>query len=317
MPFVHPIPEQKLSLLTLTLLLLIARPSPAQQKLDLRLHFTKDDVRTMTVTLEQTVDQTTLQTKPDRLTQKLTLGYTIKVEDVDDRGQATVSLRYDSEAYHSTSGSTTIDYDSTQPAAVEPPVAAALAALVGQSYSFTVSPEGQVTRVTGLDKLANTVIAKLAGVEGPARLAAERILRQQLSEPSVKASLQNLFAPFPDHPVAVGESWAHNIQLNTGFNLALDTTCTFKSRDNGIATIEISGHFATPGSVFMELNQTRFSYDFRGDTRGQIQIQESTGWTISSAATQSLAGAATTASPNVAPQSIPLKVESTLKALSK
>ncbi len=296
--------------------LVVVVPAFAQEKLDLRPHFAKDDVHSITVTLDQTIDQT-VQDKPERLTQRITTGYTLKVEDVDEKGQATLSLRYDSQAYHATSGSTTIDYDSTQPGTVEPAIAAPLVALIGQSYIFTVSPEGQVTRVTGLEKLGNMVVNKLTGVDGPARIAVERTIRAQLSEPNVKATLQNLFAPIPDHAVAVGESWPHTAQVNAGIPITLETTCTLKSRENGIATVEISGHFSTAATGPVELGQTRFSTNFQGDTRSQIQIQESTGWTTHSTTTQSLAGTATTQSPVVPEQSIPLKIESTLATIAK
>jgi hypothetical protein len=295
-----------------SILLVTTSAALAQEKVDLRLRFAKDDVQSMTVTLEQTIDQT-VHDKPERLSQRITTGYTMKVENVDEHGQATVSLRYDSQAYHMTSGTSTIDFDSTQPGTVEPQVAAPLAALIGQSYTFTISAEGQITRVTGLGKLADQVVSKLTGVDGPARLATERVIRAILSEAGVKATLQNLFAPFPDHPVAVGESWPHTTQINSVIPLTLETTCTLKSRDNGVATIEISGHYSTPANSTMELGQTKFTCEFQGDTRGRIEVQESTGWTVGSTTTQSLAGAATTKSP-VDTQSIPIKVDSTLKA---
>src|SRR6185369_8355053 len=100
----------------------------AQEKLDLRPRFAKDDVHSITVSLDQTIDQT-VHGKPENLNQRITTGYTLKVEEVDERGQATLSLRYDSQAYHSTSGSSTVEYDSTQPGTVEPAVAAPLAVL--------------------------------------------------------------------------------------------------------------------------------------------------------------------------------------------
>src|SRR5262249_51933381 len=151
---------------------------------DLRLHFARDEVQSMSVTLEQTIDQT-VQGKPERLSQRITTGYTLKVENVDEHGQATVSLRYDSQAYHMTSGATTVDFDSTEPGTVAPQVAAPLAALIGQSYTFSVTAEGQVTRVTGSGRLADQVVGKLTGVDGPARLATERVIRATLSEAGV------------------------------------------------------------------------------------------------------------------------------------
>ncbi|HEY8748745.1 MAG TPA: DUF6263 family protein [Tepidisphaeraceae bacterium] len=298
----------------LALLALAGPPVFAQEKLDLRLRLSKDDVHAMNVTLDQTIDQT-VQGVAQHITQTLNLGYTLKVEEVDDHDQATVSIHYDSIALRSKSPAGDANYDSTQPATVMPPAAVGLATLIGQSFTAVVSAEGQVSSIKGVDKLANTVLAKLSGVEGPARIAAEKVIRQHLSEAGMKNSLQNLFGIVPDRPIAVGESWVRSPQAMPGFGVILETTCTLKNRENGIATIEVAGHFSTASGATLELGQSKFDYEFHGELLGQLQVQESTGWISSSTLTQSLAGAATTRSPNVSPQSVPVTIESKIKTV--
>lgn len=288
----------------------------AQEKLDLRLRFSKGDVHAMTIGLEQTIDQT-VQGAPQRTTQSTRLGYTLKVEDVDGQGAARISIRYDTAAYHVKTPAGEVDYDSTQAGAGAPPaMAAGLAAVVGQGYSFTVTPEGKVTQVTGLEKMLNAVMSRL-NVEGPARLAAEKVLRQQLAEPNVRSNLQGMFAPFPDHPVAVGESWSRTAQISLGFPLETQTTYTLKARDKGIAIVDVAGHSSTAPDAALDLGQTKMSYDLKGDIHGQLQIQESTGWTWLSDSTQTLKGSATLRSPNVEPQTVPVSVESRMKSGQK
>ena len=310
-------PPMRVFLFILPALILAAAPRAfAQDKLDLRLRFTKGDTHSMTVSLDQRIDQT-VQGVAQHVAQTFNLSYTFKVDDVDDRGQATLSLHYDSIEYRVKSPAGEANYNSTQPSTLDSPLTASLATLVGQGFTFTISPEAQISQVTGLDKLSNTVLAKLSGVEGPARVAAEKVIHQQLSEPSVRASLQNLFAPLPDHPVAIGESWSRPTQANQSFALTLETTCTLRSRDNGIATIEISSHASTLPNSILDLGQTKFAYNLLSESHGQIQIQESTGWTTQVTSTQSLAGNTVTQSPNSAPQNVPLAIESKLNGMQK
>jgi hypothetical protein len=296
---------------------LLAPFARAQDKLDLRLHFSKGDVHDMVITLDQTIDQT-IQNTRQQTTQSITIGYTFTVDDVDDQGTASISVRYKSVAVHSKSQAGEVNYDSTQPGTYVPSVVGSLTALVGQGYSMKIAPSGTVTQVSGLDALLKLVLGKLSIPEGPVRTAAELALKQRLDEQNVKASLASIFAPFPAEPVAIGQSWYHKTQLNLGFPLTVETTYTLKSRDNGMATVELVGRASTaPGSTIDLGQQSKMTCDLQGELHGQIQIQESTGWPWLATTTQTLTGNATVQSPIAPTQVVPITVESKLKTEQK
>ncbi|HSZ58373.1 MAG TPA: DUF6263 family protein [Tepidisphaeraceae bacterium] len=298
-------------------LALLAPFACAQDKLDLRLRFSKGDVHDMVINLDQTIDQT-IQNTRQQTTQSITIGYTFTVDDLDDQGTASISVRYKSVAVHSKSQAGEVNYDSTQPGTYVPSVVGNLAALVGQGYSMKIAPSGTVTQVSGLDALLKLVLGKLSIPEGPVRTAAELALKQRLDEQNVKASLASIFAPFPAEPVAIGQSWYHKTQLNLGFPLTVETTYTLKSRDNGMATVELVGRASTaPGSTIDLGQQSKMTYDLQGELHGQIQIQESTGWPWLATTTQTLTGNATVQSPIAPTQVVPITVESKLKTEQK
>jgi len=301
----------------LLLMLLVPRPASADDRLDLRLRLKKGDAHRMRVTLEQSIDQT-VQQATQQTRQTIVLGYTLAVDDVDGQGLATISVRYDTASFHAKTPAGAVDYDSTSPPAQVPTMASGLAALVGQGYSMKLTPDGRVTEVSGPEKLLASVLGKMNMPAGPARAAAENSLRRQLNADNLKANLQNVFSPFPDHPVAIGETWARDVQISLGFPLLIESGYKLKAREGGIATIELLGKASTAPNAVLELGQgMRMSYQLKGEQHGSIQIEESSGWTRSAQSSQKLAGSATIETPGAPPQPVPVTVESETKTESQ
>ena len=291
----------------------VATSALAQEKLNLRLHLKKGDAHKINVTLDQSIVQD-VQGLKQRQQQTITIVYTFTVDDVDAQGASTIAVKYESVAFHAQTPAGNIDYDSTHPPAQVPAMAGGFAGLVGQGYTMTIRPDGQVSQVTGLDKLLAAVLSKMNVPEGPARAAAERALRQQINEQNMKANLQNVFAPYPDHPVAVGESWGRRTEISMGFPLVIESTYTLKSREGGIAVIEVSGRaLSPPDAAPVDLGQMKMSYKLAGNQDGSIRIVESTGWTQTADMSQKLAGEAKIRVPNQPEQSVPVTIESRMQ----
>ena len=297
---------------------LLAPFARAQDKLDLRLHFSKGDVHDMVINLDQTIDQT-IQNSGQQTTQNITIGYTFTVDDVDDQGTASISVRYNSVVVHSKSQAGEVNYDSTQPGTYVPSVVGGLAALVGQGYSMKIAPSGTVTQVSGLDALLKIVLAKLSIPEGPIRTAAELALKQRLDEQNVKASLASIFAPFPAEPVAIGQSWYHKTQLNLGFPLTVrnHVHAEVPRQRHGDRRAGRPCFHRAPAARSIWASTSKMTYDLQGELHGQIQIQESTGWPWLATTTQTLTGNATVQSPIAPTQVVPITVESKLKTEQK
>lgn len=288
----------------------------AQEKFDLRMHWTKGDTHEMSVTLDQTIAQT-LGPAHQESSQSMGVTYTFKVEEVDAQGNATISVRYDAVRFHAKTPSGVVDYDPTKPANGPLPVmVTALASLVGQSYSVTVSPHGAVTQVAGVQKMLDNVLSHLTIPDGVLRFAAEKTIRQQLSEANLKQSLRDVFTPFPDHSVTIGETWSRSTPVTMGFPMNVETTYTLQSRDNGIATISISGRVATAPNARMDLGTVKMDYDLKGEQTGSLEVIESSGWTRLATLSQHLAGTTTVRGANET-QVVPVTVQAEVKSEQK
>jgi hypothetical protein len=309
--------QMKSSLAALALLLSLPLSARADEKIDLRLRWSKGDTHHVSVSLDQTVDQV-LGTAHQQTTQTVGVKYTFKVADLDAQGNATLSVQYDSVSFHARTPSGVIDYDPGKPANGPMPVTvSALAALVGQSYSVTVDPHGKVTQIIGLQKMLDAVLSHLNASDGVLRAALERTIRQQLSEPNLKQSLHDVFAPFPDHPVAIGESWTRALPVSMGFPMNLRTTYTLKSVEDGVASIAIAGKATTAPNAMLDMGAVKMDYDLKGEQTGSLEITQSTGWTRSASLSQHLAGSATLRGPNADPQIVPMTIQSEVKCEEK
>lgn len=294
-------------------LLLLAANLCAQDKLEIHPRFAKGESHTLSTTLDQTISQTHGEKKTQTI-QNLQVVYTVTVEELDDRGVATLSIRYDSVRFNSTSPAGLVSYDSQQPTGN---AQIGIGGLVGQSFQAVVSPIGVVQDVRGLNRLLAACVSQITLDEGPLRQAVEKTLRQQLDPENMKPLVQNLFGVLPDHPVAAGDTWPKRLDSHAGIAASADANFTLKARDNGIAIIGISGRLATPANATMDAAMTKVSYELSGTLDGEFQVQESTGWTWLATMNQTLSGSVTLRAPSVALQTVPITVTSRLKIEQK
>lgn len=291
----------------------LAALASGQQKLDLRLHLKKGDAYHIAVTLEQTIEQD-MQGLKRAQQQTISLTYTFTVENVDAQGTADIAVRYDSATLRAVTPDGNVQYDSAHPPTQVPPMAGGLAGLVGQGYTMTIRPDGQVTAVKGLDKMLAAVLSKMNVPEGAARIAAEKAVRQQINEQSMKANLQNIFAPYPDRPVAIGDSWTRKTDISIGLPLVIESTYTLKGCEGGVATIEVRGKASSPPDTQpVDLGQLKMTTRLTGTQEGTIRILESTGWTQSAEMSQKLTGEARLRVPNQPEQVVPVTADSKMQ----
>ena len=297
----------------LSIALWIVAPVRGQEKLDLRLRLNKGEVHRINVTLDQTIQQD-MQGLKQQQKQTITIAYTFAVQEVDSQGASTIAVKYESVAFHARTPAGNVDYDSANPPAQVPAMAGGFAGLVGQGYTMKIRPDGQVIEVKGLDQLLAALLAKMNVREGPARAAAERALRQQINEQNMKSNLQTVFAPYPDHPVAIGETWTRKTEISLGFPLVIESTYTLKGRQGGLATIDVVGKaWSPPDAAPVDLGQMKMSYKLTGDQGGLLTIVESTGWTQTADISQKLGGETRIRVPNQPEQSVPVNLDSKMR----
>jgi hypothetical protein len=262
-----------------------------EDKLELRLRLKEGAVYRLKTTVEQRINQT-VGPNAQATEQTFAVGYRMAVESVDAAGNMKVATTYDAVLFRQKGPSGAVEYDSANPPKQVPAAAKAFAALAGLGFKSTVTPAGRVTAVEGLDAMSAEMVRKLELPDGPQKAAVQKALSEQFGEEAMKQNLQNMFALYPENPVAVGESWQRRVVVAKGFPMVLDGAYTLKSRDGGVARVEIRATLSPNEAAGpVELGTGRMSYELKGEQSGTADVDEATGWTRSLTTNQTVSGA--------------------------
>jgi len=264
--------------------------SCAREKIQLQLRLQEGESHTIKVLTDQNISQT-IQGQRHDIIQTTGTGHTFDVEEVDADGNALVKVTYRSVLFKQDGPMGKIEYDSSNPPAIIPPMAMGFAALVGQSFSMMISPDGHIIDVQGVDAMLTHVMKKLDIPEGPMKVSIEESLKNQFGDQALTEIMESMMAIYPEKPVGIGDSWTRKVVISKGFPMILDNTWTLKDRKGGVAIIEVSSTVnPNPEAAPIEMGTMRLSYDISGEQEGTIELQEATGWTTRAKFTQNFSG---------------------------
>jgi hypothetical protein len=117
-------------------------------------------------------------------------------------------------------GGNTINYDSTNPATANNPLADFFKALVGSKFKLTIGPDMKVTKVEGRKEFLDKLIS--------ANQQMKPLLESILSEDALKQMADPSFAAIPNKEVKKDETWEYKSKLSLGPIGGYDTVYTYK-----------------------------------------------------------------------------------------
>ncbi|MGB9722517.1 MAG: DUF6263 family protein [Chloroflexia bacterium] len=286
---------RKIVMVALGLLLLLAMlsscaPASPAEKVTLRYHLQKGQTYSLRMNMEQKITQSLLG-QNIVVNQTLGLDMHYDVQDVDAPGNMTGRVTIGAVRYRMESPMGKIEYDSQKPTPADP-TSQVLSALVGASFTMKISPTGEVLEVSGIQEMVEEVLGRLDTL-GASRDELMQTLGQWMDEKGLVQTTGLSTAVYPDHPVAVGESWSQETSGGGigAIALATHTTWTLRSRQGGVSTIEIRSTVqSAPGAAPMEMMGIQVTYDIGGTQNGTMQVDETTGWIVHAEVNQNLEG---------------------------
>lgn len=169
----------------------------AGEKIQLQLNMQRGESYGVKMTVDERISQTILGQKQD-MTEVTSLECTFNVEEVGADGMALIDVTYDSIflKQHSPDG-TTIEYDSSDPPAIINPMLCGYAALLGQSFSMVLSPNGKIKGIQGVDEIIKHMIDQFYLPDEAAKISIERSMVEQFGDEVMKGMMSQVMDIYP------------------------------------------------------------------------------------------------------------------------
>ena len=198
-------------------------------------------------------------------------------------------IDFDSDESRSQSSSTESSFSRPGRRAEAPIQALPWISVINEGFYLRITPQGRITNINGLNAVIGNAKSKIPNV--PIKGQFNSAIEQQFSEQSVKRSLTNQLAVFPDanaSPVSTGDTWSR-IQIEDEEAITTKRTYQLKEYRDGAALVDVNIIVASvpdAGPVF--IREMRAEREISGRGAGQIEIEQSSGRIINSTTTQDL-----------------------------
>lgn len=199
-----------------------ASPAMGQRGKDIVLAWRFDQNREMTYKVRERMTQTNEGSNPFEARWDREFVYTDAVEEVSPRGDATIRRTFDEvrvKVDHSEQGKR--DYDSARKPGRDgtrkdenDPLIRPFSVLVGKSFTFTVTPEGRVTKVEGYADIMGQVLSQTLLGDGGLGAALGSLAAG--SDEDYRRQIEQSFAILPGRAPKRGESWTIDVDQPIG-----------------------------------------------------------------------------------------------------
>jgi hypothetical protein len=131
------------------------------------------------------------------------------VKDIGPDGVATIETKCVAVASKAT-GAMEFEYDSEKDKELpENPQVKMMAKMVGKTFTLKMTPQGKIVEMKGFDALMEDMLKELGDDAGPMK----EMLKQMLSDDTMKSAMQQLAPMLPEKPVGKGDKWSNDFTL--------------------------------------------------------------------------------------------------------
>jgi hypothetical protein len=261
----------------LLIILAMTTYAKAEEKLTLKLSLEPKSSYISSMEMNQTITQI-VGGEEQKLTQEMLIVWGYNVVSKDKSGVANVTLTYKRIKVNQSYGNQASDYDSDNPPSYLDPSMKGLASLPGTQLTVKLTSEGKVADIKGVDDLINKMLKAMDLPNSPEKAAVIDNLKKQFGAAAMKQSLEQITGFYAKGPIAIGDNWTSEIDMTSGFPMRIISTYTLKSRENRVATIDVSSEIKSDSSIgAMTMGSLKMVYNVTGSQSGTIEADEATG----------------------------------------
>ncbi len=250
-------------------------------ELDLRLNLQKGDKYRVVADVTHLMAQS-LGERDTTISSRTKVHYTYHVLDIDKDGNYDIMESFDKIIISSGVDDDVIEYDSDNPPQDLDPSSAAMNDFMGAEIQIKISPDGEVLEIAGARELMLKLMEQNEDADSAFQESYLEVLDKLFGENGFAKSMNQTFAYLPGKPVRIGDSWSSGYQINIVMNINLSTQYTLKSREQGVAIIDVNSSVSTDTLMLGDgQKEEDFSFSMEGSMTGVFRVDESSGILIS------------------------------------
>lgn len=286
--------NSKKTISVLSMVILFAGISLAQEKVDLKLNLKAGDSHEMKMVQIQDITQTVNgQEMKMKQTQEMILG--VDCLSVDQDGVMDVKMAYKSMKMTIESPMGKMEFDSTNPKPAdsnkpqEKMMAGIFSAMVGSEFQMKVKPTGETFDVRGISEMMNKLKQQMPAEQ---MQGAEKMIDKMFDESQIKELTGNMMNMYPENKVAIGDSWYDTKSINFMLPIDIDTTYMLKNLKDGTAVIDVVSKMDM-GDTSKPLDidpNNKMSMQLSGTMNGTNEVDVNTGLTKKGNMTMNFSG---------------------------
>jgi hypothetical protein len=250
--------------------LMLAASCKNNEPVDLKLNLKPGSQYAYTIQTNTTTEQKPMGQSISS-TQHVTMEMTYAVGEAEGANQR-LSVTYDRLAMDMSSPMGTLSYDSRDSAKSDPRLAV-VGGMLNKPFTMTVTPEGEIKSVEGLDAILRS-IGDSTTEEG---LAVQQQMAATFNDTAVRSLMRQSLDIFPGHPVKPGDTWTKTYKMNMNvMQMTVDNVFTLKSVEGGTAHVDVKAKIQGEGTTDLpELKNMHIA--LKGEQTGTMDIDVASG----------------------------------------
>lgn len=210
------------------------------------------------------------------VTQGQTYTYDYRIETVTaDTVRMTSVIRRIQGTNESPQGS--MEYDTDDPSAQNVPGLQALLPMIGKEVTVALSPKGEVYGISGFDAIVDGMASEEGEMTAAERDTMRAQLERQFGDGAFSMMTKTLFQVYPQEPVAIGDSWDVNYEMNGPFPMVIDATFTLRGVEDGMAMLGFQSTLEAQEGATAQGMGGAMDLEMKGDQEGTYQMDLDTG----------------------------------------
>ncbi|MGQ1786713.1 MULTISPECIES: DUF6263 family protein [unclassified Saccharicrinis] len=204
-----------------------------------------------------------------------------------------------------------INYDSSKPVKPDDKVANIYNGVIGKDFKMVITPQGNVVRIDGIDKLINDAVNGMGNLQPQAALQMRKTLNGHFGEEALTGNMAMLLSIYPAESKKVGDTWSTDTKLTSALKANLNNNWTLADASNKQWKLKGNGSITTLGEE-AEMNGMKMSFNLKGNQDSEFVVNQEDGWFVSGKQNQKIEGTVSMKGNPQMPQGmeIPMKVTS-------